>query len=301
MTSDIKTFLVTGGAGFVGHTVTKKLLEDGHKVIVLDNLSKGKREYLPESLRLSVYIDDICNEQIYDRITAEHPHIDGVIHLAAKHFIPDCNSNYKQTIETNVAGTAKIIQWANDTNIQKIIFASSAAVYGSNYNNPIQESDDTNPQDIYGHSKLLAENILKLYKGQTIILRLFNIFGPNETNDHLLPKIINQVQNSDSIKIGNLAPKRDYIYVDDVCNAILCSLNYTKSDTFNIGSGTASSVEDVVKKIQSIAGKNLEIVQSPQFQRKNDIPYLCADIAHAKKILDWRPLHSLDSGLKMIL
>lgn len=295
----MRTFLITGGAGFIGHTVVKQLLNTGHKVIVLDDFSKGKKEYLPESTNLYLYTGDICDDVIYEKIKNEQGKIDSIIHLAAKHFIPECNLDYKKTLETNVVGTGKIIQWANDNNINKMVFASSAAVYGSSHTQPIKESDRTTPDDIYGHSKLLSENLFKLFNGQSIILRLFNVFGPEETHDHLIPKIVKQVRLNETISLGNLSPQRDYVYVEDVRDAILTSLSYEEgSETFNVGSGLPTSVEDVVKKIKSISNSDTEVTSIPEFQRKIDNPYLCADITHIQKIINWKPEHSLDSGLQ---
>lgn len=299
MTSDIKTFLITGGAGFIGHTVVKKLLNNGNKVIVLDNFSKGKKEYLPESQNLYLYIGDICDDAIYEKIKNEQGKIDSIIHLAAKHFIPECNLDYKKTLKTNVVGTGKIIQWANDNNISKIVFASSAAVYGNNHIQPIKESDSIAPNDIYGYSKLLSENLFKLFNGQSIILRLFNVFGPEETHDHLIPKIVRQVRLNETVGLGNLSPKRDYVYVEDVCDAISISLSYEESsETFNVGSGIPTSVENIFKKIKSISNSNIETISIPELQRKIDNPYLCADLTHIQNILSWKPKHSLDSGLQ---
>lgn len=302
MTRYPKTILITGGAGFIGHTVVIELLKAGNKVIVIDDLSKGKRENLPTSTNLYLYIADICDDLIYKKIEQEHKEIDSIIHLAAIHFIPDCNLNYKKTLETNVAGTGKIIQWANDNKINKIVFASSASVYGSYHTKPIKESAPALPNDIYGQSKLLAESLFRLFKNQSIILRLFNVFGPNETHNHLIPAVINQIKSSNEIRIGNLSPKRDYVYVDDVRDAILTALNYEgDSNIFNIGSGVATSVEEVIKKIKNLSNSEINITILSELQRKVDTPYLCADTTQIRRIMNWKPSYFIDSGLDRIM
>ncbi len=295
-----KLYLITGGAGFVGNSITNKLISLGNRVIVLDDFSKAQKSNLLKSNNLFIYKGDVCDKSIYKKISIDHGKIDAIIHLAAKHFIPECNLNYSETLRVNVAGTGELIQWANENSISKIIYASSAAVYGSSHNKPIKESCAKDPDSIYGYSKSVSEELFKLYKGQYVILRFFNIFGPKDKNKHLIPSIIEQVIKNKSINIGNLSPKRDYIHVDDVTDAIIKSLDYnSNSNIFNIGSGTATSVMDVVKQIKDIFKLKTSIEPDIKLIRKVDTPYLCADISRAQTKLDWRPQISLEEGLKI--
>lgn len=300
----LKTYLVTGGAGFLGCNLVRKLLEMGNKVIVYDNFSFGRRENVDiQNDNLAVTEGDIQDTNLLQNVMRNHnPEI--VIHLAALHFIPYCNAHPCETLRVNVEGTQSLLEVIRNSKVSKIIAASTAAVYPNN-GNAYSETDQLAPFDIYGLSKLFMEHLINSFHRETdkvcINARLFNIYGPYETNPHLIPRVMEQLsQNGDTIELGNLTPKRDYIYVDDVADAIiaLSSDNVRKSDTFNIGTGYEYSVTDIVTILNKITRRNVKIESVVKYRRDVDREHLLSDISKIEKHTGWKPKYSIEYGLK---
>lgn len=300
----MNNYLITGGAGFVGCTLVRKLLERGDKIIVYDNFSFGKKENIRINHRnLKIIKGDIADRKmLYRAVKVNRPNI--VVHLAALHFIPYCNAHTYDTIKVNVVGTQNLLETCRKSSVKKILFASSAAVY-SKKNKANKETDTLDAIDIYGISKIFMEQIVNLYMAETekvcIILRLFNIYGPYETNPHLIPRIMEQyAEKKDKIKLGNLTPKRDYIYVEDVADVIteLASDRVRKSNTYNIGTGYEYSVIKVVELLNKITGRNVRVESIAKLRREVEREHLLADISKIKKDIGWKPRYSMLQGLK---
>jgi UDP-glucose 4-epimerase len=244
--------LVSGGAGFIGSATIAEFQKQGHDIYVIDDLSFGNRDFLtiPDTYfhQLDILNEHGLNEVIY-KIDP-----DWIIYLAAIHFIPYCNQHPFKSSNINIQGTINVLNAAKSLkNIEKMFLASTAAVYPI-CDHAIPETQQTNPLDIYGLSKLAGEHWMNKFHLQTsiptIICRFFNAFGLNETNLHLIPEIQRQVNSGlRTIELGNLEPKRDFIHTYDMARAIIMLLNKFDSgiDVFNLGSGQEYSVIDVVK------------------------------------------------------
>ena len=303
----MKKILVTGGAGFIGSALITELEKIGHEIYVIDNLSFGNRDFIKIIDDENFYNLDILNHsQLDNTILAINP--DWIIHLAAIHFIPYCNQHPFESSNINIQGTINILNTAKKLkNLEKVFFASTAAVYPI-CNQAIPETQQLQPMDIYGLSKLAGEHLMNEFYLQTsiptIICRFFNAFGPKETNPHLIPEIQKQVNSGlRTIKLGNLEPKRDFIHTYDMARAVILLLEKfeSKIDIFNLGSGREYSVVDVVNSFERQIGEKISIEVDQSRVRKVERMHLLADISKLKKYINWKPTISLDEGIKTLV
>ncbi len=300
-----ETVLVTGGAGFIGSTLCKSFLAGGARVVVLDDLSFGRRAHLPETPALSFVEGDIRDAAALVRLLREHrPRV--VCHLAALHFIPYCNAHPEETIDVNVGGTRALLAACRETPPERVVFASTAAVYpvaGS----PFAEDHATGPMDIYGASKLIGEELARLFNLETgvstAVARFFNAFGPNETNPHLIPDILAQLAKGDALLLGNLDPLRDYVHVEDLAAGVvaLAARRTPGVEIFNIGSGEGRSVRDVVAACEAALGRPLQLGQNPARVRPVDRAELVADTGKLARETGWRPRVSFAEGMRRLV
>lgn len=307
----MKKILVTGGAGFIGSTLTKRLLSLNYQVLVYDNLFTGKKKFLPNHKNLEFVYGNITDRQKVLK-TFEKFKPDIVYHLAAIHFIPYCSQNPSQTFNVNVTGTQNILDAARMYDIKKIIFASSAAVYPVS-KTPHKETDNTHINnvygDVYGITKITGEMMLKHHSELNpdttcLAARFFNVYGPNETNPHFIPSVLEQTQNGDEILIrSTLKPQRDYIYIEDVVEALIKLKDLKKQgfDMYNIGTGIQHSVGSVINTISQVTKRRFFIISDKKSYRKNDRINLVSDITKTKKELGWKPKHTLKEGLDNLL
>jgi len=296
--------LVTGGAGFIGSHLVEDLTDSGANVMVVDNCFSGCRSLAPEGVQFHEV--DIRDTQLADLVVAFDP--DAIVHLAALHYVPYCNANPEEVFEVNAVGTRNLLAAARElSGLDSMVFASSAAVYppreGAN-----SEASATGPTDIYGKTKLIGEDLTRLFHRETntatVTARLFNVYGPNETNEHLIPAILQQVRRGDrQIELGNLTPRRDFIHVSDVTSALTTLL--TEHDdghaTYNVGTGTEYSVREVVEKTSEALGEDITVVQDDERVRESDRPHLKADISRMQDDYDWEPEVDLVAGLRELL
>lgn len=298
--------LVTGGAGFIGSATISEFQKHGHDIYVIDDLSFGNRDFLTIPDTYFHKLDILNEDGLTEVIHKIDP--DWIIHLAAIHFIPYCNQHPFKSSNINIQGTINILQAAKSLkNLEKMFFASTAAVYPI-CDHAISETQQTNPLDIYGLSKLAGEHLMNEFHLQTsiptIICRFFNAFGPNETNLHLIPEIQRQVNSGlRTIDLGNLEPKRDFIHTCDMARAIFMMLDKFDSgiDVFNLGSGQEYSVIDVVKEFENQLGEEITIKVDQSRVRKVERMHLLADISKLKAFMNWEPEISLSEGIKTLL
>ena len=296
--------LVTGGAGFIGCAVIDKLQREGDEIFVVDNLSFGKREFINID-DAHFFQADILDAQTIDNIfNAVRP--DRVIHLAAVHFIPYCNQHPFESSNINIRGTIHILNSCKKYQVQKVFFASTAAVYPI-YDEAVSENHPTGPMDIYGLSKLTGEHLCNEFHLQTgvpvIICRFFNAFGPNETNPHLIPEIQNQINAGlRKIKLGNLTPKRDFIHTSDMANAVHSLMSYDSKgiDIYNLGRGIEYSVTEIVDAFSRQLGEKIEIEVDESRVRKVERMHLLADVSKLKST-GWQPLIGIDEGIATLI
>jgi UDP-glucose 4-epimerase len=306
--------LVTGGCGFVGSALVRRLLAESCEVVVVDDLSRGSRENLgPDQDRVSVIQQDVTDglSRIFSSFQPQ-----AVFHLAALHFIPDCDADPARCLRVNVDGTRSVLKaTAGLRGPVSLVLASSAAVYAP-ADGPHQEQEDPlGPVDVYGYSKRWAEELASGFAARTGagvgIARLFNVFGPGETNAHFIPSLICQMKAGESVRLGNLSSKRDYVFVDDVADALLRLARYGggghsvdghcvdgQAATVNVGSGRAYTGHEVVETLAGLAAAGVAPIIDPSRLRPVDRPTLLADLTLAQKLLDWAPRTSLLDGLR---
>lgn len=299
--------LLTGGAGFVGSNLLNLLVKLKYEVLVIDNLATGKSENIPRDIDGLTFLNaDITDKKSIEQSVTDYAP-EAVIHLAAIHFIPYCNEHPEETFKTNVIGTRNLLDICKSVRPENFLFASSAAVYGIS-DSSVNENDLPDPTDIYGSSKLVGEDLCRLFNFETnittVMCRIFNVYGPGETNPHVIPEIIEQF-NSDnqSLEIGNTSPKRDFIHVSDLVNAIVSLMNNIKSgvEVFNVGSGIEFSVGEIIDFCKEITHKNMEVLSTVSRSRKSDRMHLLSDINKIKRATDWRPLVSIREGLSELI
>lgn len=301
-----KRVLITGGAGFIGSTLSKHLSEKGYEVFVVDNLSFGRRELAGVDDAHFHEVDILDRSALYRSFEKIQPN--WVLHLAAIHFIPYCNQHPYESANINLAGTMNVLDACADCiTVDQVFFASTAAVYPIS-DKALNEDDPTGPLDIYGLSKLMGERLcmefhLKSAKPM-IVGRFFNAFGPNETNPHLIPEIQKQVNDgARSIALGNVEPKRDFIHTEDMSKAmsVLLEKGLSGFEVFNIGRGIEYSVKEIVDSFSRQLGEDLQIVLDPARMRKTDRMHLLADVSKLKRVTGWEPLKGIDEGVKTLL
>jgi UDP-glucose 4-epimerase len=300
--------LLTGAGGFIGVPTTRALLARGFEVAALDNFSVGSRERL-EALssegELSILEVDLRDAaELRSAVASFSPW--GVVHLAALHFIPYCISHPGETLAVNVLGTQHLLDALAQTGTSRLVFASTADVYAPS-ETAHAETDPTVPMNVYGASKLMGEQLLGFHREhdpelESVVARFFNVYGPGETNPHVMPAIFDQLRRSRVLELGNMTPRRDYIHVADMADAIVgLLLTAPDATTVNVGTGNATSVERLVELLEDVLGFELEVRTDPARVRPVDRPRLQADTERLRSILDaWEPM-DLRAGLQATL
>ena len=296
-------YVVTGGAGFVGSNLVKLLVKEGHDVLVIDNLVKGKKENLTEVLEKIEFANlDIRN---YDDIEKNFRDLDGVFHQAALTVVQDSFSNPQEYHDVNVVGTENIFKLSKKYDV-KVVYASSSSVYGHQNIMPIKENALRNPINPYGQTKLDDEHLYEKYSkmGTRIIgLRYFNIFGEGQTPAYagVITKFLDRIKKMKSpIIFGDGSQIRDFIFVQDIAMAnFLAMTSNVKNSLINIGTGKAITILELANMVIGISKVDLE----PVFEKplNGDIEKSHADISLAIQSLNWKPKKELSEWLKEVI
>lgn len=297
--------LLIGGAGFVGSHLADACLAADHEVVVYDNFSKGKREFLPDDKRLTLIEADILDASVLQRVVAEY-RPQTVFHLAAIHFIPECEANPSHAIRTNIEGTQNVLNACKGSDA-RLVFASTGAIYDPDITGPLSEEARIRTGDVYGITKNSAEELVRYHVkkgfGSVVIARLFNVVGTRETNQHLIPVIMEQLANGGRrIELGNLYPRRDYVHVQDVAGALLHLSGIplpAPVETYNVGSGIEHTVSELVEMCADLIGEPIEVVSVPERRRKYDRPNQLADIGRIAQT-GWTPARKVKQALEEI-
>jgi UDP-glucose 4-epimerase len=295
--------LVTGGAGFIGSHLVERLVAIGEDVVVLDDLSRGRREWLPPGTKLHELDlrDGPTLRQALEEIAPE-----SIVHLAAMHYIPSVEDAPTLASEINVGGTKMLLDALASNPPKVFVFASTAAVYPDR-SGPIAESCAPAPIDLYGRTKLEGERLIAGFAADTrtrrIIARIFNVIGTRETNPHVVPEVVEQLRTqAGPVRLGNLQTRRDYTDVRDVATALHHLLMAPPdADTFNIGSGQSTSVADLVRAAEAVLGRPIEVEVEHRRLRAQDRAELVADATLLQQTTGWRPTRPLRETLAELL
>jgi len=292
--------LVTGGAGFIGSHVTRVLLGAGNAVTVLDNLSSGRRDLVPPE---ATFIrGDLKDERRLPEWLTGH---DAVIHLAAFVAVGVSVERPIAFAENNVVNSVRLLEAMRQAGVRKIVFSSSATVYGVPKRLPLREDDPLGVQSSpYGASKIATEAFVAVYHQlhgfDATILRYFNPFGPNELCEpetHAVPNIIRAALLHQSIPLyWNGDQVRDFIYVEDLARAHANVLDGTGLNYFNVGSETGTKVRDIIQMVTDILGYPIAI--EDKGQRPGDVAATYATSERLRKATGWRPTVGLEEGLR---
>ena len=275
--------LTTGANGFIGKHLCNRLEKNGIKYIPLTSGS------------------DVRNNEVFNALLNQG--ITHVIHLAAKNFVPESWEKPTEYIHTNFIGTLNALEFCRKEKASLLYISSY--MYGIPKQLPIKESHPITALNPYALSKKMAEDACEFYSSyygvSSIILRPFNVYGPGQKSDFLIPHIIHQAVFNTEIKVKDIEPKRDYIFVSDVVDAILAALkNNYKFEVFNIGSGISYSVKEIINMIQKITGTNKPVICSSE-TRMNEIMDVQADILNLYNQTGWKPGTDMLDGLKICI
>ncbi len=294
--------LVTGGAGFIGSCLVNKLVEQGHNVVVIDNLSSGRKENLNPKAKF--YEMDVRDSKIYQIFQDENP--ETVFHLAAQPIVEIAYKNPLETMETNIMGTANILEACRlKGDIKSIVVTSSDKAYGKAEKLPYTETVPLKGDHPYEVSKssadLIARAYFKTYGLPVTITRFGNVFGPGDINfDRIIPGIFKSILTDAEFLVRSDGKMiREYIYVDDITNGCIKlaqNIEKIKGEAFNFGSKNIFSVMQVIEKIKDILKVkiNYQILNTA----KNEIPEQYLDWTKINKTLGWQPEMSFEEGIK---
>jgi len=296
-------YIVTGGAGFIGSNIVKKLVSRGDHVTVIDNLNTGKEKNLVSVKDKIIFLkDSILNLDLLEKQTQD---IDGVFHQAALASVQDSFSNPEEYQNVNVNGTENILKLAKKNNF-KVVYASSSSVYGNPEKIPIKESDSKNPINPYAETKLDKEKLAKKYSemGVKVIgLRYFNVFGKGQSKEYagVLKLFLEKSRDKLPPKInGDGSQFRDFVYVKDVADANIMSMDSNVNhEFFNVGTNTCITILDLAKTIIKSSGLNIEPIFGPAL--KGDVQKTIANIDLIKEKIGWKPTVFLEKWIDDII
>lgn len=302
--------LVTGGAGYIGSVIAARLSAQGHEVAVYDDLSRGHAAAVPAGATL--VRGDICDEETL-ATALRGVGARAIVHMAALAEVAESVSHPERYAEVNVAGTAAVLRAARATGVDRLVFSSTAAVYGDPGHVPIVEDDPLAPTNPYGETKLTAERLLRGVASHvaTVALRYFNACGADaglgEDHDpetHLVPLALRAAADGTPFRIfGNDYPTadgtcvRDYVHVADLADAHILALERLPDlpPALNLGTGTGDSVLAVLDTVEQVTGRALRRVAAPR--RPGDPPLLVAANDQARRTLGWSPRRSLSDAV----
>ena len=296
-------YVVTGGAGFIGSNIVKKLVSRGDNVTVIDNLNTGKENNLSTVRDKIVFLKDSI--QNVDLLEKETENIDGIFHQAALASIQDSYLKPDEYHSVNVNGTENILKLAQKNNF-KIVYASSSSVYGNPKKIPIKEEDSKNPINPYAETKLKKEELAIKYSknGVKVIgLRYFNVFGKGQSKEYagVLKLFLERIRDGLPPKInGDGTQFRDFVYVEDVVDANIMSMDSNVNhEFFNVGTNTSITILDLAKTIIKFSGLNIDPIFGPAL--KGDVQRTIADINLIKDKIGWTPTVTLEEWIKGII
>ncbi len=309
----LSIYVVTGGAGFIGSHLATRIGQAGHEVRVLDSLteaaSRTRAETLAHVPHVEIIPGDICSPDVCRRVLAG---ADYVLHHAAESSVQASIDDPAACVAVNIGGTVTLLEAARAAGtVKRFVFASSCAVYGDTPGSSKHEASQTDPLSPYASSKLAGEhfcrNFFRLYGLQTVSLRYFNVYGPDQDPNGayaaVIPKFLTAiVQGKQPVIYGDGEQSRDFIYIDDIVEANLRATAATRGvggRSFNIGSGQSASLKQILETLAPILGQPVEADHQPA--RPGDLKHSRADIAAAAGLLQFTPSVRISDGLARTL
>jgi len=296
-------YIVTGGAGFIGSSIVKKLVARGDDVTVIDNLNTGKEENLKSVIdKITFLKDSILNRELLEK---QSQNIDGIFHQAALASVQDSFSKPDEYHDVNVNGTENILKLAKKNDF-RVVYASSSSVYGSPERIPIKESDKKNPINPYAETKLKQDQLAIKYSemGVKVIgLRYFNVFGKGQSKEYagVLKLFLERIRDKLPPKInGDGTQFRDFVYVEDVADANIMSMDSDINHGFyNVGTNTSITILDLAKTIIKSSGLDIQPIFGPAL--KGDVQRTIANIDLIKEEIGWEPTILLEKWIEEII
>ena len=296
-------YIVTGGAGFIGNNIVKKLVARGDDVTVIDNLNTGKEENLKSVIdKITFLKDSILNRELLEK---QSQNIDGIFHQAALASVQDSFSKPDEYHDVNVNGTENILKLAKKNDF-RVVYASSSSVYGNPERIPIKESDKNNPINPYAETKLKQDQLAIKYSeiGVKVIgLRYFNVFGKGQSKEYagVLKLFLERIRDKLPPKInGDGTQFRDFVYVEDVADANIMSMDSDINHGFyNVGTNTSITILDLAKTIIKSSGLDIQPIFGPAL--KGDVQRTIANIDLIKEEIGWEPTILLEKWIEEII
>lgn len=305
-----REYLVTGGAGFIGSHLVDALIAAGHAVRVLDDFSTGKTANLAQaerSGRLAVTRGDVRDPTAVETAATD---VDGIFHLAALVSVPLSLAEPRRSFEINVGGTVNVLEAARANGVRRIVFASSAAVYGDALGPAREDETPLSPLSPYAVDKLTGERYCALYSRQygleAVALRFFNVYGwrqdPGSPYSGVISVFADRLRRRDGVTVyGDGKQTRDFVHVSDVAQALIAAMfvGRTGFTVCNIGSGKAVGLEGLLEMLAGIVDWQPPVDRRPA--RQGDIRHSCADIRRAHELLGYAPRRDLAAGLRELV
>ncbi len=297
--------MVSGGAGFIGSRLVRKLANSGHEVVIVDDLSKGSLAGIKDLQDAGVVKLNKHDIRVVDGLAEMFRGCDALIHLAAVSTVPEAEADLSKAFTVNVVGTENLLKISAETGLDRIVFASSAAVYGDNPR-AVSENTKPNPLGVYGSTKLLGERLLESYSRshniKSVALRIFNVYGGERGTGVVDSFLRSCIEDKPLTVYGNGENVRDFIHVDDVVEAILKALNFTERgslfERFNIATGRPTTIIELARMILTAFGKPLRLIKH-EAERSGDIRFSLADVTRARTILDFKASITLENWISL--
>jgi len=298
-------FLVTGGAGFIGSTLANRLVQQGHHVRVIDDLSAGDPDrLLPEVNFTRGTVTD--KPKLWRLLKG----VDCVYHLAARVSVPESILYPREYDTTNVGGTVAVMEAMRDAGVRRVVLASSGAIYGEQLRQPVTEDMAPHPTSPYAVSKLAAEYYVSTIGGlwgiETVALRIFNAYGPGQSippsHAPVIPQFMQQALGGGSLVVyGDGKQTRDFVYIDDVVDALVTAATARGIDrkVINVGLGRETTLNELVRAIERTTGQETHALHVPS--ESGGVSRLVADLTLAHRWLNYEPKIDLQTGLKLLL
>jgi UDP-glucose 4-epimerase len=298
-------FLITGAAGFLGSALANRLASEGHSVLGIDDLSTGDPKKLINEVK---FVRGDVNER--SKFWTYLHEVDCVYHLAARVSVQESILYPREYNAVNVGGTVTLMEAMRDVGVSRVVFASSGTIYGNQPQQPVKENAMPDPRSPYAVSKLSAEYYVKsigaLYGIETVCLRIFNAYGPGQrvppVHTPVIPNFLRQAWENGTIVVhGDGNQTRDFVYVDDVVNAMVAAAAAPEVNqlTINVGSGSEVSIMELIHEVLEVTGGHPEVLTNPR--NEGGLSRICADITLAQEKLGYKPVMPLREGLTKAL